>query len=376
MQSNFQLLLLLCIMTLTTHAQNDERPILNISDPAPALRVRGWIKGTPIKRFERGHVYVIELWATWCAPCRAAMPHLSRIADEYKGRVSILGVDVMEDKTITMRMLKEFVDSMGQRMGYSVAVEDSNFVIVDWYNAAGEQSSGIPRTFVVDTDGRLAWIGHPKDLAEVLPKIVNNTWNVKEALAKRNSDKYLAHLDDSLNYELLRYDYDMKRPGIDPKRDSTLMAIDKFVRTEPRLKYAPHIAYRTFASLLYANPDMAYEYGKVVIVTPTYEGPAYDAIIGAIETYSGKLILPTEIYQLGIRAYIVKIDQTPYPETANMPKYYSQMANWYWRTRDKSKAIDSMKKAIESLKSRKDFSSSNMAVYESELQEFKKMQPK
>ena len=368
---NFQLSLLLCIITVTAYAQNDQPPSLNIGDPAPPLRVREWIKGTPIKSFERGHVYVIELWATWCAPCRAEMPHLSRIANEHKGKVTIIGVDVME--TASGEKIKAFVDSMGQRMDYHVAVEDSNFVIADWYNAAGEQSNGIPKSFVVNAEARLAWIGHPKDLDEVLPKIVNNTWNIKEVLAKRNSDKYLAALDDSLNYELLRYDYDMKRPSTPAKPDSTLLAIDEIVRNEPRLKYAPFIAYRTFACLLQTNPHKAYEYGKVAIVTPTYGEPAYDAIIGGILTYSDKLKLPKEIYQLGIEAYQAKIGFVVYTETANMPKYYDDMAKWYWRMKDKSNAIDAQQKAIEALKKKKDFSKNDMTAFESRLQQYRLM---
>src|SRR2546423_7799451 len=183
MRSNFQLLLLLWTIPITSYAQYDQSPSLNIGDPAPPLRVRGWIKSTPVERFEKGKVYVVELWATWCAPCRAEMPHLSRIANEYEGRVTILGIDVFENETTSMQKIKAFVDSMGQRMDYEVAVEDSNFVLVDWYYASGEQSSGIPRSWVVNEEGRLAWIGHPKDLDKVLLKIVNNTWNIKEALA-------------------------------------------------------------------------------------------------------------------------------------------------------------------------------------------------
>jgi len=199
----FQLLLLLSIITVTAHAQNDQFPSLNIGDPAPPLRVREWVKGTPVQRFEKGKVYVLEFWATWCKPCIAAMPHLSALAREYKDEVTVLGIDIYEQKTTSIKKVKAFVDSMGHRIDYSVATEDSNFTVADWLEATGE--NGIPRTFVVNGEGRLAWIGHPKDLAEVLRNIVNNTWDVKEALAKRNFDKYLKELDDSLNYELMTY---------------------------------------------------------------------------------------------------------------------------------------------------------------------------
>jgi hypothetical protein len=60
MRLNFQLLLLLCIIAGSSHAQNDPSPSLNIGDPAPPLRVSGWIKGTPVSKFEKGKVYVVD----------------------------------------------------------------------------------------------------------------------------------------------------------------------------------------------------------------------------------------------------------------------------------------------------------------------------
>jgi thiol-disulfide isomerase/thioredoxin len=347
---NFQLLLLLCIITVITHAQNDQPPSLKIGDPAPPLRVRGWIKGTPVQRFEKGKVYVVELWATWCKPCIAAMPHLSALAGQYKDRVTILGIDIYEKKTTSLEKIKTFVDSMEHRMNFLVAAEDSNFMVAGWLDASGEQGKGIPRSFVVNAEGKVAWIGHPKELDEVLPKIVNNTWDIKEALAKRNLDKHLEQLDDSTNYELMRYLGDPYKPGDLGKPDSILLVINEIIRNEPKLKYAPFIAFNTFSSLLKTNPHEAYKYGKVAIVTPTYEDPPYLHIINAIKYYSDKLNLPAEIYQLGAEAYQARIDQIPYPEIVDISKLYNKMAEWYWRANDKSKAIEAEQKAIESMK--------------------------
>ncbi|MCC6290109.1 MAG: TlpA family protein disulfide reductase [Chitinophagaceae bacterium] len=365
-------LLLLCIISVTTSAQDIPSPCLSIGDPAPPLRVREWLKGEPIYQFMKGKTYVIEFWATWCAPCKAAMPHLSNLAQEYKNKIVVIGVDIMEDKRTTLKKIKDFVDSMGLRMDYTVAIQDSNFMQIDWLDASnGQWKYGIPRTFVVNEEGKLAWIGHPSKLSKVLYQITNNSWDIAAAAAKQKSDMYLAALDDSLNYELMKYREDRLNPDDLGKPDLALLAIDEIIRKEPRLQYAPLMASNTFSALLKINPLKAYQYGKVAILTPTYIEAPYDFIIGSIETYSEKLKLPEEIYRLGAEAHQIAIDDTPYPELVNIPKRYNSMADWYWKANEKTKAIDAQTKAIEELKKRKNFSKKDLSLFEARLKRYK-----
>src|SRR5215210_230171 len=72
-------------------------PTLKWGDTAPPLKVSKWLKGTPVERFEPGKTYVVEFWATWCGPCKAAMPHLSELAKKYEGKATFIGVDVWEN---------------------------------------------------------------------------------------------------------------------------------------------------------------------------------------------------------------------------------------------------------------------------------------
>jgi thiol-disulfide isomerase/thioredoxin len=364
----FQLLLWSCIMTITVHAQEFRSSSLEIGDPAPPLRVRDWLKGAPVKKFENGKVYVVEFWATWCAPCKAAMPHLSALAHQYMESVTVIGIDIYENKITSKGKIKAFVDSMGERMDYRVATQDSNFIVSDWMDASGATNKGIPKAFIVNAEGKLAWIGEPSDLAGILPKIIHNTWDIKEALAKRTLEKRLQELDDSASYELMSYRGDPEKPDDLGNPDSALLVINEILGQEPRLKYAPRIAFHTFSSLLKTNSHKAYEYAKVAMVTYTYDDPPYDVIIGVIELYSSKLNLPAEIYQLGAEAYQAEIDQIPYPEIVDISKLYSKMAEWYWRANDKSKAIDAQQKAIEALKSK---NATEMAEFESRLQQYK-----
>lgn len=367
-QFNCRLLLLFCITTANLQAQDSQSPSLNLGNPAPTLRVREWIKGSPVQKFEKGKVYVIEFWATWCRPCILSMPHLSSLSHEYKGKVIIIGIDIYEKKNTPIKEIKAFVDSMGNRMDYNVAAGDSNFIETRWLKATGEQNNGIPRAFVVDAQGKLAWIGHPLELGTVLAKIVNNVWDIKEELSRRYENKRLEKLDlslmDTLNTFIGNlYEGNFGRP------DSALLLINEIVKQEPKLKYAPIIADNTFRSLLVTDPHKAYEYGKIAIITPTYEDPDYNSIPSVIDIYSNKLNLPAEIYELGAEAYQMKINK--YGVFCNISNNYKNMAEMYWRANNKSKAIEAIQKAIEALKSEKNFSKKDLATFESRLQQYK-----
>ena len=56
-----------------------------------------------------GKVVVLNLWATWCGPCRVEIPHLVELAKEFKDRgVEVVGLTT-EDKVDTDEMVKDFV---------------------------------------------------------------------------------------------------------------------------------------------------------------------------------------------------------------------------------------------------------------------------
>jgi thiol-disulfide isomerase/thioredoxin len=305
-------------MAVATWAQESPSPAFNIGDTAPPLRLHAWLKGKPIQHFKKGSLYVVEFWATWCHPCKVAMPHLSALAREYKGRVSFIGVDIYEKTTTPLETIRFFVDSMGALMDYAVAVGDSDFMPAAWLDASGEK--GIPKTFLVNAEGRVAWIGHPRDLAEVLPRFVSNTWDVKAALEKRSLEKHLEDLDEDESYELARFRGD---PG---KPDSMLVAINELLRKELGLKYMPGMVASKFSALLKTNPHEAYLFGKEML-TATGEHLPYDMIYKNVENFPSSL--PPEIYQLAAEAFRaeIKVDS----EYLYLPDMYHRMADMYRR---------------------------------------------
>ncbi len=375
-KSKFILLIMLCFTNCNSKAQNTDSVALNIGDPAPPLQVSTWLKGTSFQNFEKGKLYAIEFWATWCKPCIAAMPHLSAFARNHRNQINILAIAVYEAKT-PFQKIKKFVDSMGNRMDYSVAIDKNQLMKNNWLKACGDK--GIPKIIVVNANGKIAWIGHPQFFEQVATKIINHQWDIQQALNERILTRHLKILADSLNYELMNYtgnedlvdeNKSLNIPLRKDQPDSILFYINKFVEKEPRLKYQPFIVYRTFYALLKTNMQEALEFGKKSLKVSNANSIAED-IIYAIKAYKTKKVLSKEMFALGAEAYQLYINQFSYPKLVHIPKYYHEMAEWYWLAKNKQKAIEAEENAIHQLKSHPDFTPSALADYKAELKFYK-----
>ena len=105
----------------------------------------------------RGRVYVVNLWATWCGPCRMEIPGFNKIYADYRARgVEFVGLTA-EDPAEDSERVREFVDEL--RMSYRVGWIDRETVLaLATWNApqpARPGSFGIPQTFVVAADGHV-----------------------------------------------------------------------------------------------------------------------------------------------------------------------------------------------------------------------------
>jgi thiol-disulfide isomerase/thioredoxin len=149
-------------------------PRLAIGDPAPKLAVDRWMQGAPIARFERGTVYVLEFWATWCRPCRKSLPQMDALAKRYQGRsLQVVGVAAAEDSGPAT--LESFLKE--RKLSYPIAFRTSSDMYDGWVRAA--RGSGLPWVFVVDQDGKIAWWGQPfyEAFDGVLDAVLAGKWD-------------------------------------------------------------------------------------------------------------------------------------------------------------------------------------------------------
>lgn len=95
----------------------------------------------------RGRWVLVNLWASWCVPCRQEAPDLDRFAQRYRERgVSVLGINVQDNSDDALAFLRD----------YGVAYEQLRSVGDERSAAFG--STGVPENFLVDPGGRLAFI--------------------------------------------------------------------------------------------------------------------------------------------------------------------------------------------------------------------------
>lgn len=226
-----QLLLLSLLLVpaafCTPAAAAEEAPTLSIGDKAPPLTVGEWVKGEPVKEFEKGKIYVLDFWATWCGPCVESIPKLNKLQLENADKgVVVIGMNCLEDEDTDVAT---FVKKQGKKLSYRVATDDlskseEGKMVEAWLTAAAQEY--IPVVFLVNKEGVLAWIGHPMDLPEVLAQVLEDKWDVAKAkqdfLKRAKQAKEVFALQEKLE------------AAIEEKRvDDALKAIDELLKLEP-----------------------------------------------------------------------------------------------------------------------------------------------
>lgn len=116
---------------------------------APALRGPLLDGGTWSLADQRGKVVVLNVWASWCAPCRAEAPALEQVARETApAGVSFVGINTRDDPQAAAAFLRNF------GVTYP-SLRDPDGTLVLAFNGTVPPSA-IPSTLVVDRQGRIA----------------------------------------------------------------------------------------------------------------------------------------------------------------------------------------------------------------------------
>ena len=173
-----------------------------LGDPARPLALSKTVKGDPVDLAagKGKQVYVVEFWATWCPPCRESIPHLTDLQKRFKDK-GVVFVGISDE---TEAKVKPFVEKMGSKMDYVVALDSSRKTSEAYMGAYGQ--NGIPTAFIVDKQGRVAWVGHPMDgLDTAIEGIVAGTYDMVAAQKEFDGRAARAAKMQELNESFMKY---------------------------------------------------------------------------------------------------------------------------------------------------------------------------
>jgi len=155
---------------------NGEAEKANDYPPAPTGILQNEIKDLEGNTFKiedkKGKVVLLNLWATWCGPCREEMPELIALEEKYKDKnFEVIGLNTDDESA---EEIKAFAEKM--KLNYQLAYADSK-LMSEFIKVT--RLAAIPQTIIINREGRMTYAkggGGPriiKQIKEAVEKTVN-----------------------------------------------------------------------------------------------------------------------------------------------------------------------------------------------------------
>ncbi|WP_268223884.1 TlpA family protein disulfide reductase [Sinomicrobium oceani] len=239
---------------------------LNVGDPAPSLDTAKWLKGSPINKFKKGHIYVVDFGFIGCVPCMEGWAKMSRLQQKYKDEVTF--VVVMTHSS--MDQVKKYVEITRELITIPVAFDvpktgwngDQKRVLDSlWVKATSNglgKKLGYPTYFFINKEGRIAHIGNSTTNVEYQLELLLE--NKEAALMNEQKEFKRKELYNGYLYYANNYPYrkDLKYSDY----ANALEYIENLIKIFPE-----NIAYKRdkFGLLLEIDNPAAYNYGKEIL---------------------------------------------------------------------------------------------------------------
>lgn len=253
------------VVTMTLSGfQSSAADLLTIGSEAPKLDIEHWVqdgkgKFKPVTEFQKGKVYVVEFWATWCGPCIASMPHLAALQGAYADK----GVQIVSISDEDLETVEKFLDrEVSSRRkpkaeseeeaaeedkepkqtyrdltsAYCLTTDPDQSSYENYMVAAAQ--NGIPTAFIVGKDAKVEWIGHPMSMDEPLAAVVDGSWDreafAEEIRAQQEAEKvmndiYMALQKKEFDDALKRIDAASENAGEDQQMQLRMLKLQVLI---------------------------------------------------------------------------------------------------------------------------------------------------
>ena len=117
-------------------------------DSAPSFRLPRYGGGSVLLEDLRGKVVLLNFWATWCVPCAAEMPSLTKLARQYESKGLVFLAANHDEPETAQEQVGLFIAHIAPDLGRSVVFADERTIM----NYAIED---LPTTYFIGRDGRI-----------------------------------------------------------------------------------------------------------------------------------------------------------------------------------------------------------------------------
>ena len=132
-----------------------------LGQPAPKLVVEKWLTAEPNCK---GKFVLVDFWATWCPPCRKAIPELNALHKKFGDKLVVIGLS--DEAEAAVKKMAE------PKIEYSSAIDPQ----ARMKKAVGV--TGIPHVIIMDPQGVVRWEGFPLlEGHELTEKVVQDILN-------------------------------------------------------------------------------------------------------------------------------------------------------------------------------------------------------
>jgi hypothetical protein len=230
-----------------------------------------------------------------------------------------------KDPNNSLDQVEKFVNDRGSKFAFGFAFCETKAIQESYMDAADQ--NGIPCSFVIGKDGKIAFIGHPMELDDVLPKVVAGTWRGAADVAE---------------IKAINAEFDKIQESADKDPAAALVALEEFGKKYPHKTKSDQYGVIRMAFLLWAKkPDEAKAAAEPLVKKFAEKGNA-----GGLNSVRGIWSSPEVNPDKKHTDFAIVVAEAQLKSGKANPITLAQVADTYAFAGQKDKAVELLDKAI------------------------------